>query len=197
MKKKKSTGKTVGIVIIALLCIGLVVGSYYYLSTRKIVSEEELTEVEKVILKDLSGKAYPATPREVVKFYNRILCCYYNEEYTDEQFYQLADQARLLMDKELADNNQAEQYYLRTKADIDAYHQKKKTISNTSVCSTNDVKYAEYNEEEYAYVEASYFIKEDGGFKKSLQNYVLRKSKDGKWGILAFELKEGDTSANE
>ena len=97
-------------VLIGIICISLVVGGYYYLSNRKTAEETDISEVQKVILKELEGDNYPATPREVVKFYNRILCCYYNESYTDEEFDKLTDQARLLMDQELADNNPAEQY---------------------------------------------------------------------------------------
>ncbi len=105
--------KTIGKTIIAVLCIGLVVGGFYLLSNKKASGEaDNVSEVQKVILKDLTGDAYPATPREVLKLYNRIMCCYYNEEYTEEEFEKLADQARLLMDQELADNNPAEQYYM-------------------------------------------------------------------------------------
>ncbi len=189
--------KKVRTIIIGIICICLVVGYYYYLSNRNTTDETELTEVQKVILKDLSGDAYPATPREVIKFYNRILCCYYNEEYTDEEFRKLADQARALMDQELADNNPAEQYYLSVQADVQNYHEKQRTINNASVCDTNDVKFAKIEGAECAYVSASYFVREDGGFTKSNQNYVLRKDEDGKWKILAFELEEGDTDKNE
>lgn len=178
--------------IIGLLCISLVVGYYYYLSNRDASSEEDdLTEVQKVVLKDLSDKSYPATPREVIKFYNRILCCYYNEEYTDEEFHQLADQAMELMDQELLDNNPAEQYYLRVEAEVESYREKNRTINNASVCDTNEVKYIMRDSAELAYVSASYFVRDTDGFAKSAQNYALRKDESGKWKILAFELKEG------
>lgn len=189
--------KKVKVVVIGIICIGLVVGYYYYLSHKNVTVESDLTEVQKVVLKDLSGDSYPATPREVVKLYNRILCCYYNEEYTDEEFYQLADQALALMDKELADNNPAEQYYLRVQAEVDSYHEKNRTINNASVCDTNEVKFANIDGAEYAYVEASYFVRDDDGFTKSNQNYVLRKDTEDRWKILAFELEEGDTAEND
>ena len=85
--------KRVRVVLIGIVCIALVVGYYYYLSHKETTDTTEVTEVQKVILKKLEGKSYPATPREVIKFYNRILCCYYNEEYTDDEFHRLADQA--------------------------------------------------------------------------------------------------------
>lgn len=189
--------KRIGTIIIGILCIGLVVGGYYYLSNRTSAAEDEVSEVQKVILRDLTGKSYPATPREVVKMYNRIVCCYYNEEYTEEEFEKLADQARLLMDKELADNNPAEQYYLQVKAEADGFRANKKTINNASVCDTNEVKFATIGEDECAYVEASYFIRGNGGFEKSIQEYVLRKDDEGNWKILAFDLKKGEAAEDE
>ena len=134
--------KRIRVIIIGIVCISLVVGYYYFLSNKGSGDETEVSEVQKVILKDIGGKAYPATPREVVKFYNRIQCCYYNEEYTEDEFKKLADQARILMDEELADNNPAEQYYLQVKNVVDDFREKKKTINNASVCDSNQVKNA-------------------------------------------------------
>lgn len=180
-------------IIIGIICICLVVGYYYYLSNRGEASKEtDLTEVQKVVLKDLDGKEYPKTPREVVKLYNRILCCYYNEEYTKEEFYKLADQALKLMDEELAANNPSEQYYLRVETEVESYHEKKRTINNASVCDSNEVQYSTINGAECAYVTASYFVKDNEGFTKSNQNYVLRKDAEGRWKILAFELDKGE-----
>lgn len=190
--------KKIRLVVIGILCISIIVGYYYFLSTKEhAVEEKELTEVQKVILEDLSGKDYPPTPREVVKFYNKILCCYYNEEHTEEELNKLADQALLLMDEELAANNPPEQYYLRVKMDVDMYRENERTINNASVCDTNEVEFATIDGAEYAYVTSSYFMKENGGFVKSNQNYVLREDEEGKWKILAFELVEGDKTDNE
>lgn len=190
--------KRIKVIVIGIICIALVVGYYYYFSNKSTTTDEsEVTEVQKVILKDISGDSYPATPREVVKFYNRILCCYYNEEYTEDEFYQLADQALLLMDEELADNNQAEQYYLRVQTEVESYRNNNRTINNASVCDTNEVKFATIDGAECAYVEASYFVRDDDGFTRTNQNYVLRKDDEGRWKILAFELGEGDTADDE
>lgn len=189
--------KKVGIILIGAVCVALVVGYYYYLSNKDVSDSSEVTEVQKVILKDLSGKSYPATPREVIKFYNRIISCFYNEDYTDDEFQKLADQSLMLMDQELADNNPAEQYYLRIKTDVDSYREKKKTINNASVCPSNDVQYQTIDGRECAYATSSYFVRGSEGFTKSIQNYVLRKDEEGKWKILAFELVEGDAEEDE
>jgi hypothetical protein len=185
--------KIVRNVLLGIICISLVVGGYYLFSSRQAKEDEtDVSEVQKVILKNLEGDSYPATPREVVKFYNRILCCYYNETYTSEEFEKLTGQARLLMDEELADNNPAEQYRQQVETEVENYRNEKKTINNTAVCDSNDVKYATIGGQECAYIESSYFVRSGGGFTKSFQNYVLRKDEEGKWKILAFELKEGE-----
>ena len=59
--------KRVRVVLIGIVCIALVVGYYYYLSHKETTDTTEVTEVQKVILKKLEGKSYPATPREVIK----------------------------------------------------------------------------------------------------------------------------------
>lgn len=184
-------------VIIGIACICLVVGYYYYLSNKDASDSSDVTEVQKIVLKDISGNSYPPTPREVIKFYNRILCCYYNEEYTDEEFHQLADQALLLMDAELADNNPAQQYYLRVESEVEAYHSDKRKINNASVCDSNEVEFATIGGKECAYVTASYFVRDKDGFTKSIQDYILRKDSEGKWKILAFDLQEGAEAKNE
>ena len=43
-----------------------------------------MSEVDKIISRDFKDK-YPTTPREVVKWYNRIITAYYKEEYSDEE----------------------------------------------------------------------------------------------------------------
>lgn len=190
--------KKMRIIVIGVICICLVVGYYYHLSNQNSASNEsELTEVQKVTLKKLDGDSYPATPREVIKLYNRIQCCYYNEEYDEKQFRKLADQSWALMDQELQDNNPVEQYYLRVETEVESYRAKNRSINNATVCDTNEVKYATIDGAECAYVTASYFVRDDDGFSKSNQNYILRKDDEGRWKILAFELEKGENTEDE
>lgn len=182
--------------IVGALAVALIVGGYYYFSVQKSTSVEDsttLTEVQKVITKNLEEN-YPATPREVVKQYNRILNCFYNEEYTQEELYELGDQARLLFDKELLDNNPREDYFNALKADIASYQAESKTIMSSDVCDSNDVHYQTIDGDECAYVTASYFLEEDKTYNRTYQMYVLRKDEDGNWKILVFYQVEGDTS---
>lgn len=188
--------KKVRVLVVSIICISLIVGYYYYLSAKNAASTEEkvtLTETDKLITKDLKND-YPSTPREVIKFYNRILKCYYDGDYTDEQLEELADQARMLMDNELLENNPRDQFLQSLKADIASYAENSKTISQTSVCGSNDVEYKTIDGDECAYVTASYFVKQKNEFTRTNQQYVLKKDDDGNWKILVFYQIEGDSS---
>lgn len=181
--------------IVGIVCISLVIGLYYFVSHRNSSTAEEeteVTEVQKLILKDLEDKSYPETPRAVVKLYTRIQSCFYNEEYTDEEFKQLAEQARYLLDAELLENNPEEIYEMTLQADIKDFKDNSRTISNVKLSESNDVIYKTVGKRDCAYVNASYFLRDVSGFSKTIQKYVLRKDENERWKVLAFELKEGD-----
>lgn len=181
--KKKVNG-----LIIAIICISLVVGIYYYLSSsragRNVENKTELTEVEKVLTKDLE-KSYPMTPREVVTFYNRILGCLYNEEYTDEQFLQLGEQMRMLMDEELKEENPEDEFFDNLKMDVATYDALERKITTTTVSDSGDIQFKTVDGRECAYVNSTYFLKEgESDFSRSVQCYVLREDewrKDGRF----------------
>ena len=177
--------KNLRTIIVVVICAALCIGYYYYLTNRDKGKEENLTEVEQVITKDLD-KSYPKTAREVVKFYNRILKCYYNEEHTDKQLEQLAKQARALMDKELQEKNPEKEYLAAVKLDVETYKEKEKVITSLAMDTTNEMEYKKVNGDECAYVDVSYFVTEGGKSSRAAQTYILRKDADGKWKILGF-----------
>lgn len=183
------------VIVTAIVCIGIIVGGYYYLTTKNnsFGQNVELTEIDKLVVADLTQN-YPETPREVVKLYNRIITCYYGEEYTEEELYALGDQARLLFDAELLEKNPRETYFSELKKEIEEFKEQKRVISSTNVCKSEDVLYKTVDGKKCAYVMASYFIKEGKEYKKTYQEYVLRKDEDGNWKILVFYQVEGDAS---
>ena len=193
--------KKAGIVIAALLCVALLCGGFYFAKKNvdsKAERNEELTKVQKIITRDLESN-YPATPREVVKFYNRIITGYYSGEYSDEELDQLIDQALLLFDAQLAENNPKEDYKQAILAEVSNYKKRSRTIRQSSVCDRSEVRFLtdDSNGDQLAYVSASYFIKEDGQYEKTYQMYVLRKDENGEWKILTFYKIEGKTSEDE
>lgn len=147
--------------ITALISIALIVGFYYYMTHRQTKSAEddvEITQLDQVLTKRLDT-AYPPTPREVIKFYNRIIECAYGDEYTAEQFDQLASQARMLMDQELLDNNPQDTYKSQLEKEISSYKEDSRKILQTKVCNTDDVYFREIAGKKCAYVQATYFMK--------------------------------------
>lgn len=190
MKKKAR------VTVLSVICIAAVLGGYLYLTLHRRASVEDaadLTKIQEIITKDLDQK-YPATPREVVKLYNRIITCYYDEEYTQDELYDLGDQARKLFDAELLDNNPRDQYFEDLQNEIKDYKERSKTIVSSTVSKSNDVKYETVDGDECAYVTSSYFIQEKKSYSRTYQMYVLRKDEDGNWKILVFYKVEGDSS---
>ena len=81
---------------IAIICmVTLIVGYYAYLSRRNDYASAEtnveLSEVQAITSKNFA-KEYPATPRAVVKWYNRIISAYYAEDYTQEELESMLDE---------------------------------------------------------------------------------------------------------
>lgn len=124
--------KNLKTVVIAVLCAGLCLGYYYYLVHRDSGKEEAITEADMIITQDLDD-SYPKTARGVVKFYNRILKCYYSQDYTEEQLEKMTAQARKLMDEELQEANSETAYLAAVKEDISSYNEDKKTIYSISM----------------------------------------------------------------
>ncbi len=179
---------------ICVVCVAVIVGLFYYFTvmrgSKNVESEIELTEVQQIITRDLSLK-YPETPREVVKLYSRIIDCFYGEQYSDDEFYQLGDMARELFDKDLLEQNPRDAYFEELMAEIATYREDGRKILNWSVSKTSEIKYETVGKQKYAYVDASYFLNGSKTFGFAYQTYMLRKDADGKWKILAFyETKE-------
>ncbi len=171
-------------VIIVVFCACLCVGYYYYLTQRNNGKEDTMTETEMVISKDLEI-SYPNTAREVVKFYNRILKCYYNEDCTQEQLEKMTEQARILMDEELKKKNPKEAYLEAVKADISNFEQEKIKISNINLERTDEIEYKTVKGKKCAYVDVDYYMKGKKTVRAS-QTFILRKDDNSKWRILGF-----------
>lgn len=187
-------------VIIAIACISVICASFYFFSQGNKENEKDLTEIEKVIVRDLE-KNYPKSPREVVKLYNRIVKCYYGSQTpTEKELNDLVDQMICIMDDDLLLINPRDEYYNWVVNDINQYKRDKKQLVSTDVCSTNDVKYitddknGEEEKDKLAYVDASYFVNTDGKFSYTYQQFVLRQAADGRWKILTFYQIEGEKS---
>lgn len=185
--------KRVGVVVVLILIAALIVGAFVLVIHRSPKTEEETTEVaelDELLNKDITVN-YPATPREVMKLYNRYMLCLYgsdNGKMTDGQMQQLGIKMRDLYDDELMESNPQDTYLLNLAQEINSFKQEGKVIMQANVCDSNDVEYIDVDGESGALVEVSYFIKNSSKeFTRTYQQYLLRKDADGNWKILGFE----------
>ena len=194
--------KKLKVVVIGIACIILICVGFYSFSQKNTTTEKDLTEAEKLIVRNLKEN-YPKTPREVVKFYNKIIVCYYGGEITNAEVEKLADQMLLILDEDLLVVNPRDEYLDSIKADIKKYKEEKKKVVSATVCDSNEVEYIDdvkegtSNVDKLAYVDTSYFINTGGDFGYSYQQFVLRKDEDGRWKILTFYEVEGEPSDND
>lgn len=190
--------KKISGLLVAIISIMIIVGGYYGFAQsqnkKNIENQTEVTEVEKVLGKDLTT-SYPLTPREVLKYYNRVLGCLYNEEYTEAQFQELAQRMFTLMDSELAQQNPIDDYKVSLLADVTDFRAKEKKLNVVTVSDSADVQYKKVDGRECAYVTVDYFIQQgDLDFFQTSQLFVLRKDEQENWKILAFTLLDREES---
>ena len=184
-------------IVVAVIFVALIVGYYWYLSTRldnNAENKAELTAVQKVTTNDLE-KNYPKTPREVLKAYNEIQTAFYNEEYSEEELEEMAEKARTLLDDALLAQNPMESYLASLKADIASYRQEGKKITNITIDSSNAVRKEKVGNEEFAYINCVYYVREGSSYDAIPETYLLHKGADGRWKILAFSLQAKEQGA--
>lgn len=177
-------------------CACLCVGYFFYLNYRGGENSKVLTETEEVIGRNLEN-TYPSTPREVVKFYNRILTCIYNGESTEKEIEDLGKQARILYDEETLAGTTVEEQIKNIQQELATYEKDDKKIVNVSIATSQDVERKKINGEECAYVESSYYIKGNESSGRVAQTYILRKDSEGKWKILGYYSNQKQSGSME
>ena len=99
MKKKTTIIGIIGIVAIAVTVIVV-----FWMQSRNNQNpgepEVDVSQVMDILLRDID-KSYPPTPKEVLKYYSEITCCFYNDTLTQEQLEELAQRSYELYDEEL------------------------------------------------------------------------------------------------
>ena len=191
--------KVIRVAIVTLLCAGVMVGYYCYLNNtmgqkqQGAQAQAVASEKQRLLEADFT-KNFPPTPRETMKWYNRIVKLILSgEELTDGEIRTLAEHARLLMDDKLAAENPIDSYVKNLKGQIADYSTRKAKIVDASVADTSDVIYlTDKKGDDLAYVQTSYFVKEASTYSRTYQKYVLRGDKDGHYKILAFTLTDED-----
>ena len=189
IKKKKNTVVTV--IVMIILGAGILAGYFFLLQKKDSENYEsdEQDEFEKLLLRDLD-ESYPATPREVVKLYSRMMKCYYNSGIREEKVEAMATQMRKLFDEELLEANPADVYMPELKEEIADYVANNRTITSYLVESAGNIVTWTSEEREYARVIANYTYKEDTQYYKVYEEFILRRDAAQRWKILGWRLAE-------
>ncbi len=175
--------------IITFICLlVLLLGYYAYLSNkdREEKKEAELSVIQETLSRDLQND-YPPTPKEVIKYYNELLKCFYNEECTDEEIDDLGNQARILYDDELLEANELGSYLMRLRQEVLDYREKERRIATASVAASTNVDYFEEDGFDFARIMAVYNIMEGKTSNPTRQVYLLRKDEENHWKIYGWD----------
>ena len=182
---KKGTGT---ILIVAVLIITMV-AYYCYLvnQDRQAIEEKNLTVVQKVLARDLE-RDYPPSPKEVIKYYNEIMKCFYNEDCSAEEIEALGRQARLLYDEELVAHNPWDTYLAGLTMEIVQFKEEGRRIASSSVASSTDVDYFTDDGFEFARIRCGYTFTQGKTSDSTVEVYLLRKDENKHWKIYGWDL---------
>lgn len=182
--KKAATRTTIIIVLMVLAAVGY----YAYLSgkSRESKAETSMTYIETTLSRDLS-KDYPPTPKEVVKYYNEILRCLYNEDATDEEIEALGLKARELYDDDLLAINELGTYHMRLYADVQMWRESERRYVGFNLASSTNVEIYEVDGYTFAKIQCGYNVMQKGQNYPSNLMYLLRKDANKRWKIYGWK----------
>lgn len=189
----------VGISIVLMIAV-FVLGAFVLSNKKKgeefKEQEVDVSKVKEVVLQDIS-RNYPPTPKEVLKFYSEITCCFYDENITEDDLNALADKARELYDSELLSNQTREEYIEKLKEDVLYFQSQGLVISGYSVSASTDVETWKEDGFSWARLYATYRLRQGTEYIYSNEVFILRKDDDGHWKIYGFELEKNPETATE
>ena len=174
-----------------ILLIVAMVGYYAYLSNKshKVHEETTMTYVETTLSRNLENN-YPPTPKEVLKYYNELQKCLYNEDCTEEQLDSLILKVRELYDEELLENNSLASQSIQLKQEIKLYKEKKRRITSASVASSANVIYDTVDGYEFAKLNCGYNVMEGNNSNPTTQVFLLRKDSNRRWKIYGWKIMD-------
>ena len=173
---------------IFIFLLVLVVGYYSYLSGKNRTEQQDavMTAVDTALSRDLDND-YPSTPKEVIKYYNELMKCFYNEECTAEEIEELGRKSLQLFDEELRANNEEEAYLTRLQGEVQNYKNNKRKITSVSLASSTNVDYYNADGYDFARISCGYGMNENGKKISTVMVYLLRKDEERHWKIYGWE----------
>ena len=184
-------------IIVGIVLLGLIVGYYFYLSGKdtKDVQDEiiETTLTQDVLARDLE-KSYPATPKEVMKYYNEIQECYYNEGNDKVTIKALMLKSRELFAEELLIENPEDVHFEDLMKEVESFKEKEMDIYMWSTDDAADVEYNTFEGAEWATIHSYYTIRTQGLHTKTTEIFLMQKDSKGKWKIYGWDLEKTNNS---
>ncbi|MBR5317460.1 MAG: hypothetical protein IKU39_06170 [Lachnospiraceae bacterium] len=185
--KRFGTPRGVFFTLLAVCCVLL---AYYLMNVKAEKSKPEeyvkLTKVQEVLARDLKTN-YPQTPKEVLKYYSELTKCFYNETYSEEEFYELAMKAVELYDHDLAANKTEEDYIKDLKSEIQLFKESEYSISTYSTSSSTDVYYFQEDGFEFARLYCTYNVRMGTVIQPIEEIFLLRMNLEGHWKIYGWD----------
>ena len=125
-----------------------------------------------------------------MKLYGKMTQCFYNEEYTDEEFEELALKIENLYDEELIANKTQDQYLQDLRWDINNFKEQEIVISSCAVSSSADVDYYSVDGNEFARLYCTFNLRKGTSLGSVEEVFLLRKDQKGHWKIYGFKLAD-------
>lgn len=189
--------KTVYGIIAVLMIAAFILVAFYLINGKKskenAVAEEQVdvTALTEILLQDIE-KTYPPTPKELLKYYSEITCCFYNQDLNEEQLKDLAVRARELYDEDLVSSVTEEEYVQALKEDILSFKSQNIVISGYSLCASTDVEYFSQDGYDCARLFATYRLRQGTEYVYSEETFIMRKDGDNHWKIYGWVLDEDE-----
>lgn len=193
MAKADKKSSLVGTIIFVVLVAAVVIGIYMSVTRSKdsnaIEANVEVTEASTLISRDLKNN-YPATVREVMKYYCRITQCLYSDELSDSEVEKLVDKIRELYSDELLKENDRDTMLGLARGEIKNYRSNKKTIQSYNVAESGEITYYRNETPARAVINIYFTIKEDNYYVRAYEEFVLVQDSNENWKILGWRLSE-------
>lgn len=190
-KNKKNT--VVGAIVFVVLLAMVVIGLYLKLSKNKddgkLEADVAVSEVNSILSRNMESD-YPATAREVLKYYARITKCLYGEELSEKEIEQLTDRIRMLYCKKLLNDNPREDMLLTAKSEIAHYRSNNMAVTSYNISESADIKYLRDVTPNRAIINMYFLVKHDKQFDRSYEEFVLEEESTGVWKIVGWRANE-------
>lgn len=191
---QKSKNRTVATVVTMLIIAMAILSFYFYWSYRTSpldeVSVEDMTEVQKLLNKDLE-LYYPETSREVTKLFGNMMKNLY-DNISDEEREALALKIRTLYDDEFIVANPQESYLKNLYSDVASWKAENRRISAFHLDKEDLEQQVELDGVKYSIEQLTFTIEESRKFTESWR-LILRQDTEKKWKILGWKVVPKDT----